>query len=65
MDGKARIRTITECVEMLHKEDPGNRTVTVNGLRLLVAHGEIPHRRIGRKILLNYDIVRAYYLMEE
>lgn len=64
MKEKARIRTIAECVNMLHEEDPENKTVTVHGLRMLVASGEIPHRRIGRKIVLNYDIVRAYYLME-
>ena len=64
MKEKARIRTITECVEMLHEEDPGNTIITVHGLRLLVARGEIPHRIVGRRVLLNYDIVRAYYMMD-
>lgn len=58
-----RIRTIKECVEMIRQEDPGNTTITENGLRVLVRQGEIPYRKAGKKTLLNYDIVRDYYLM--
>ena len=61
-----QIRTIRECVEMLHADDPeSTKQITENGLRMLVKKGEIPCRRIGRKVLLNYDIVKTYFTMSD
>ena len=65
MDKKVRVRTIKECADLLRAEDPLNRSVTFNGLRKLVADGKIPCIKVGRKTLLNYDLVRSYFFMED
>lgn len=65
MEQVVRIRTVEETVKMLHEEDSGNSGITVRGLRVAIKNGEIPHRKVGKKVLLNYDVVRRYYMMED
>lgn len=54
-----RVRSIQEAYQMLKADDPESR-ITTSMLRRWVADGTIPCIRVGRKILLNYDVLLAY-----
>lgn len=49
-----RWRNISVSYNELLELDP-NTAITITGLRRLVNDGDIPHIRIGRKILLDLD----------
>lgn len=55
----AKMRSISEAYRQLRTDDP-NTALTLCALRRLVATGEIPSLRVGRKILINYDSLLAY-----
>lgn len=54
-----RVRSIQEAYQMLKADDPDSR-ITVSMIRRWVADGTIPCIRVGRKILLNYDLLLQY-----
>lgn len=56
----AKIRTIREIIELLREEDPGT-AVTEKILRRAISNNIIPYRRIGKKFLVDYDEVCAYF----
>ena len=53
------MRGIKQAVEETKKADP-NTALTVNGLRALVNSRAIPCVRMGRKILINMNILNRY-----
>ena len=54
-----RMRTITETIGIHKASDPGTG-LTECAIRRMVNDRTIPHIRVGRKILLNYDAFVAY-----
>ncbi len=54
-----KMRLISEAYKQLKIEDP-NSAITLNGLRCLIKRGEIPSVKIGRKTLINYDVLLEY-----
>ena len=54
-----RVRSIQEAYQMLKAADPDSR-ITVSMIRRWVADGTIPCIRVGRKILLNFDVLLPY-----
>jgi excisionase family DNA binding protein len=48
------MRTIDEAFEQIKSEDPATG-LTRFALRDMVSDGKVPHVRVGRKILINYD----------
>jgi len=60
----ARLRLQQEAFDELLVADP-NTALTRCGLRRLVNDGTIPHVRIGRKKLINFDALMAYLTMAD
>jgi len=60
----AKIRTIREIIELMKEEDPGT-AVTEKILRRAISNNIIPYRRIGKKFLVDYDEVCAYFAGRE
>jgi len=60
----AKIRTIREMCELLREEDPGT-AINEKILRRAIHSNVIPYRRIGKKFLLDYDEVCAYFSGKE
>ena len=54
-----RMRLIAEAYNELHTSDP-NTALTLCGLRRLVNENIIPHIRVGRKIIINYDFLLEF-----
>ena len=50
----ARMRGLDEAFNMIVADDP-ETALTKTALRRLVKNGTIPHIKVGRKILLNFD----------
>jgi len=62
-----RMRLLKEALSEIKSSDPDS-ALTLHGLRQLVITGEIPHCRIGNKILINLDNLENYLInpnMEE
>lgn len=55
-----RIRTINQTVKLLRELDP-ETAITEKTLRRAVRDGELPHRQVGNRTLLNVDVVCQYY----
>lgn len=55
-----RIRTINQIAQLFREEDP-QTAVTEKTLRRAVRDGQLPHRKVGTRTLLNVDVVRQYY----
>ena len=53
------MRGIKQAVEEIKAADP-DTALTVNGLRALVNSGTVPCVRMGRKILINMNILNRY-----
>ncbi|MBO5041005.1 MAG: DNA-binding protein [Clostridia bacterium] len=54
-----RMRTIAEAIEELRRDDP-HTSVTPHFLRQIIAKGELPSIRAGRKILINLDTLSTF-----
>ena len=54
-----KMRLISEAYKQLKIDDP-NSAITLNALRCLIKRGEIPSVKIGRKTLINYDVLLEY-----
>ena len=59
-----RLRTISETIEHLKKEDPGC-SFTATALRRMIVSGEIPSTRIGIKYLIDIDRLENYLFPPE
>lgn len=55
-----RMRLVKEAFDYIKENDP-NTHLTLTGFRRLINEGEIPHIRIGRKQLVNLDLVEQYF----
>lgn len=55
-----QVRTINQIARILREEDP-NTAITEKTLRRAVRDGQLPHRKVGTRTLLNLDTVRKYY----
>lgn len=55
----SRIRTMNEAIQEIKEADP-RTCLTKSALRRLILTGKIPHTRIGRKILINMDVLERY-----
>ncbi len=55
----AKMRTITETFKEIKKNDP-NTALSLCGLRRMVQTGIIPSVQIGRKRIINIDILTEY-----
>ena len=56
---KARMRTIDEVVKHLKEADPGTK-LTEWAIRGMVKSGRIPSNKVGRKYLINIDLLDQY-----
>ena len=54
-----RMRTIDEAAKWLLENDPGC-ALTKTGLRRLVISGELPSVKVGKKYLLDLDVLESY-----
>lgn len=54
-----KMRGLKEAVEELHQQDGGS-ALSLYALRSLVASGEVPCVRIGRRVLVNMEVLYAY-----
>jgi hypothetical protein len=59
-----RMRLLKEALADIKASDP-ETALTLHGLRQLVITGEIPHCRIGNKILINLDVLECYFTNPE
>ena len=55
-----KVRTITQIARILREEDP-HTAISEKTLRRAVRDGQLPHRKVGTRTLLNLDTVRRYY----
>lgn len=55
-----KMRLIQDIYDELHRDDPDS-AITMYALRQLVKTGKIPSMKIGRKTLINYFDVVAYF----
>lgn len=55
----ARMRYPQQALELLKQEDPGTQ-VTLNFIRTLANNGSIPHVKVGRRKLINYDALLEF-----
>jgi hypothetical protein len=55
----ARMRIISEAYNQLKQDDP-NTALTISSLRRLINSNIIPTVKVGRKILLDYDLLLQY-----
>ena len=58
-----KIRTINQTIQLLKEFDP-NTAITERALREAVKNNKIPYRNVGNKVLLNFDVVCAYFMMK-
>ena len=56
---KARMRTIDEVMKHLKETDPGTK-LTDWAFRNMVRNGRIPSNKVGRKYLINIDLLDQY-----
>ncbi len=54
-----KLRLISEAFKIIKDEDPES-ALTMNGLRTLIKSGKVPSCKIGRKTLVNIDVLKAY-----
>lgn len=54
-----KMRGLKEAVDELHEQDDGS-ALSLYALRSLVASGEVPCVRIGRRVLVNMDLLYEY-----
>lgn len=54
-----KLRLISEAYTIIKAEDPES-ALTMNGLRTLVKSGKVPSCKIGRKTLVNIDVLKNY-----
>ena len=54
-----RMRTIAEVADELRKADP-NTALTKYAIRQMVLNGTIPCIKVGKKRLINMDVLEAY-----
>lgn len=54
-----KLRLISEAYTIIKAEDPES-ALTMNGLRTLVKSGKVPSYKIGRKTLVNIDVLKNY-----
>lgn len=59
---KARMRSIPQALEDIKQLDP-ETAISLYSIRKLCKDGVISHRKIGKKILVNYDELLAYWGM--
>lgn len=59
-----RMRSMLEAVEELKASDP-NTAITYHSLRQMVLRGEVPSLKIGRKRLVNMDILERHLCFED
>jgi hypothetical protein len=52
--GQKRIRTITECLNMLKVDDPDS-AITYNFIKTLANEDRVKHFKAGKKYMINYD----------
>ncbi|NCA92358.1 hypothetical protein EOM82_03790 [bacterium] len=50
----ARMRTVSEIIEAIKKEDPDN-AITANFIRKLCKQNQIKYMSTGKKLLIDYD----------
>ena len=55
----ARMRTIKDAIEIIKNDDP-NTAFTKNALRRLVLSDVIPHTAVGKKRLIDVDLLEKY-----
>jgi len=55
----ARLRTLTEAIRHIQKIDPAT-ALTHHALRVLVLSGEFRHVSIGKKRLVDIDLLEKY-----
>lgn len=55
----AKMRTVQQVYDQIHKEDPES-SVSLWYIRSLVKQGKIPVVKTGRKFLINYDKFMDY-----
>lgn len=55
-----KIRSIRQVVEVIKEEDK-DTAITESAIRRLIREEKIPVKRIGKKMLLNIDTVKAYF----
>lgn len=54
-----RMRGLKEAVTILHEEDSGC-ALTLYALRQMVADGSVPVVRVGRRVLINMEVLYQY-----
>lgn len=54
-----RVRTINEAIRELKQSDPGT-SFTAHALRLKIKQGQIPHMLIGKRYLIDMNILEDY-----
>lgn len=59
-----RMRTIAEAANEIKLADP-NTAITPYAVRQMVLNGTIPHIRIGKKRLVNMDVLERYLYGKE
>ena len=64
MNSVPRMRTISTAFAELRAID-NDTSITESGLRRLVREGKVPSVRVGRKILLNVDILIQFLSNDE
>lgn len=55
----AKYRTINQAYECL-KELDADTAITLHALRKLVVSGQIPSMRVGKKYLIDFDVLSGY-----
>ena len=54
-----KLRLIKDVYEELKNDDP-NTAMTLNGLRRIIKSKQVPTVKIGRKTLVNYEVLTKY-----
>lgn len=54
-----KLRLIVDAYNQLKQDDP-DTAITLSALRRMVKAGDIPAVRVGRKSLVNYDLLLQY-----
>ena len=55
----ARMRTAEGALKVIQEADP-ETAVSLRYIRRLIATGEVPHLDVGRKKLVNVDLLMSY-----
>ena len=56
----ARMRTISQALEYLRKQDPDS-AITEWNLRTLLRSGKLKHHKAGNRYLINLDYLEEYF----